>query len=110
MAHLAIFLMAAAVVAMILTAKRANGSALGWVLLLLSGGAQLALLFAGWGDFKNVHGGAILAVLIMFIGLFTFLGTLIAALPRPSRWRFLQLIGVASFSALLVVVGNVYGG
>ena len=98
----------ASIVVMLIIAGRVS-SALEWSLLLVSGMAQLALLAIGWGDFGNVHQGFVLLMLLMFIGVATCLGELILALRRPSRGRFVQLVVVAGYTALLLVLGDRYG-
>ena len=110
MTPLLIVLSIAAVVAMLVTADRVKNSCLEWSLLGLSALAQLVFLLMGWGDFDSVHGGAVLLMLVMFIGLVTSLGALFLTLRDPSRWRFLRLTGVAAFTVLLVVAGDAYGG
>jgi hypothetical protein len=95
---------------MFVAAGRVKNSRLEWSLLSLAALVQLGVLVAGWGDFDNVHGGAILMIWIILVGLAVFLGELVLAFSRPSWWRFLQLIGVAAFSVLLVAVGGTYGG
>ena len=110
MTNLVILVLFAAVVAMFVVVRQVKSSALEWSLLCLSAVAQLVLLFMGWGDLENVHGGAVLLVLVMLIGLAVFLGELFLTLRNPSRGRFLQLTGVVAYSALLLVVGDKYGG
>ena len=110
MTPLFIVLSIAAVVAMLVTADRVKGSGLEWSLLVLSALAQLVFLFMGWGDFDSVHGGAVLLMLVVLIGLATSLGALFLTLRDPSRWRWLRLTGVAAFTVLLVVAGDAYGG
>jgi hypothetical protein len=107
---LLLLLALAAVVAMLLTADRVKSSGFEWSLLAVSALVQLALLFMGWGDFSNVHGGAVLLMLVLLVGAVTALGVLFLALRDPCRWRFLRLIGVAAFTVLLVVSGDAYGG
>ena len=97
-----------AIIVMLVVAGRVS-SALEWSVLLVSALAQLALLFIGWGDFGNVHQGFVLLMLLMFIGVATCLGELFRAIRRPSRGRFVQLIGVSAFTVLLLVLGDRYG-
>lgn len=110
MTTVVIVLSIAAIVAMLVTADRVKSSGFEWALLLLSALTQLVFLLIGWGDFGNVHGGAVLLVLVMFVGLVTSLGELFLTLRAPSRWRFLRLTGVAAFTVLLVVAGDASGG
>jgi hypothetical protein len=86
-----------------------KGSGFEWSLLAASAVVQLFLLLLGWGDFGSLHGGAVLLMLVIVVGLVTSLVELFLALRTPSRWRFLQLAGVAGFTVLLVVVGDAYG-
>jgi hypothetical protein len=98
----------AAIIVMLVVAGRVS-STLEWSVLLVSAVAQLALLFIGWGDFANVHQGFVLLMLLMFIGIATCLGELFLAIRKPSRARFVQLISVAAFTVLLLVLGDTYG-
>jgi hypothetical protein len=71
--------------------------------------AQLVLLVLGWGDFGNVHGGAILLMLMAFIGFLFFLGELILTLFSRKRWRVMQLAVVAAFPVLFITLGTNFG-
>lgn len=106
---MSLILILLAVIAMFAWAGKAKSSTVEYCFLLASALAQLFLLFVGWGDFRNVHGGAVFLVMILFLGFATFLGELFLALKTPGRWRFLQTMGAATFSILLFVVGDTYG-
>jgi hypothetical protein len=70
---------------------------------------QFVLFVSSWGDFHNVHGGFIALIFIALIGLIVFLGEIILALIKPSKWRAIQIL-VASVPAVFFLLWGSFSG
>ncbi|MFT3808000.1 hypothetical protein [Arenimonas sp.] len=81
-------------------------------LLLVSLAAliQLGLLVMGWGDFNNVHGGAVALVFLFLLGAAVSLIELVMVFVSPSWYRLIWWLGVCAYTVLLVSLGSQYGG